>query len=87
MNSEIRLKTEILCRKYVANEISLRDFQFEIEPLLGSFSSVSDDDTETIRRIVNLLEVIIYTSPEHSQKAEVQPLIREIKRYVLKKCD
>lgn len=82
MKESIASKTQKLCESYLQDEISLKDFQFQLEPLLGSFNSMSKDDVEDIRKIINRLELIIYTIPELSQGIEVKKLIPDIFQYV-----
>lgn len=85
MNENISSKINHLLESYLRNQISLNDFQFHLEPLLGSFEGISKDDAEEIKRIVNQLEVIIYTIPESEQKGKVELLIPNILQYVKRK--
>ena len=82
MNSDIYSKTEKLCENYLRDDISLKDFQFQLETVLGSFDAMNKTDVEELRKIINQLEIIIYTTPESSQINEVNQLIPKIFRYV-----
>lgn len=85
MKENITSKTKQLCERYLRDEISLQDFQFQLEPLLGSFDSMSIENIELVKTIINQLEIIIYTNLESSQKNKVRLIIPEILRYVEEK--
>lgn len=87
MNENIVSKTKKLVESYLAGDLSLKEFQFQLEPLLGSFDHMSKEDAELVKKIDNQLERIIYTIPESFQKAKVQEIIPEIFSYVKNKTD
>lgn len=82
MKESIASKAKKLCQSYLESEISLKDFQFQLEPLLGSFESMSKVDVAEVKKIINQMEVIIYTIPELSQKNEVNQLIPKVLHYI-----
>lgn len=64
-------KVEKLYRDYLQSKISLQSLQFQLEPILGNFDSISKADEQFIKSVTNNLELIIYTIPEELQKDKV----------------
>ena len=78
MTKDIASGMDKLYESYRSAEISLKEFQFQLEPLMGSFNDVTKDDLDEIRRLINRLEVIIYTIPESDQRKEVSKMLPEV---------
>jgi len=51
---------------------SVQEFQFRLEPLLGSYSAVSRETEEAFRRTINDLERILYTIPVGEQRVHAK---------------
>jgi hypothetical protein len=85
MIGETMEKVEKLYRDYLQSKISLQSLQFQLEPILGNFDSVSKADEQFIKSVTNNLELIIYTIPEELQKDEVIGLFPEIFDYIREK--
>lgn len=82
MKRNIILETKKLCDDYTQDKITLEEFQFQLEPLLGSYDLVSREDEEFIKKTINDLELIIYTVPKDIQKEKVYEFIPKILSYV-----
>ncbi len=85
MKRNILGEAEDLIKRYLENKISLENFQFEVEILLGSFNNISKVDFEEIKKIVNKIEIIIYTIPEDMQRDEIVTLIPDIRSFLQNK--
>jgi hypothetical protein len=74
-------KVEQLCKSYLEGEISLKDFQFRLEPMLGSYGLISIEDEEFIKKTINELELTLYTIPDSQQKDKVVKMLPSIIAY------
>ncbi|SDM82977.1 hypothetical protein [Actinacidiphila guanduensis] len=79
-NDDVRMRVRDLVARYRRGDLSLEDFEYRLESLLGQLSGVDRDQDRALRGIVNALEVIRFTHLPESQLQAVDASMMQLER-------
>jgi hypothetical protein len=79
-NDDVRMRVRDLVARYRRGDLSLEDFEYRLEALLGQLTGGDRDQERALREIVNALEVIRFTHLPESQPQAVDASMVRLER-------
>jgi hypothetical protein len=79
-NDNVRAAVRDLMVLHRERRISLADFEFRLEILLGRFTDVTPDQDRALREIVNDLEIVRFVELPESQPRAVDESMERLER-------